>query len=313
MKNEDFFYNLNNEVHSANFLSDMNVRLHESWFKEDTVDFWRHNRMYETFRPVAEYFRDKRWLTIGDGRYGLDSVKVKKKFSIKDILPTDISPEMLAFSKEKGLFNDFRVENAEKLSFEDNSFDVVLCKEAFHHFPRPIIALYEMIRVCKSAVILIEPPDYPSYSLNKKEYLQSFFKIALSMLKKKIVVPPLVNINPLDYEFEESGNYIYSVSTREMEKIVQGLDLGGVAWKCFNDCYEEGCEFENAEDGNPMFERIKKYIEERDENCKKNPDFYRYGTATFVIFKNEFDSNLKSKMETYGYFFPKKRINPYIK
>ncbi len=313
MKNENSFFDSQRSHMDNEALLTESAERHKSWFDETTVDFWRHKRMYDTVTPLAKFYQDKNWLTVGDGRYGLDAVRLKQSFSLKNVLPTDISSNMLQIGKEKGLFENFSIENAEKLSFADNSFDVVFCKEAFHHFPRPIIALYEMIRVCKTAVVLIEPPDYPSYSINTKEYLFSFYKVLLSRFVKTIKIPRVVEINPLDYEFEESGNYIYSVSTREMEKIVQGLDLGGVAWKMFNDRYEEGCEFEKAVDGNPMFERIKKYISERDENCKANPNFYRYGTGTFVIFKNEVDKILKNEMEKFGYTFPKKLINPYIK
>ncbi|MCX7986598.1 MAG: class I SAM-dependent methyltransferase, partial [Bacteroidales bacterium] len=53
----------------------------------------------------------------------------------------------------------YRKENAEQLSVPDNSYDYVSCREALHHFPRPYLALYEMLRVSKKGIIIIEPID----------------------------------------------------------------------------------------------------------------------------------------------------------
>jgi hypothetical protein len=64
--------------------------VHESWFREDTADFWRHKRMYDTIKPIASFYHDKKWRSIGDGRYGLASYRLNKMFNI-DVFPTDIS------------------------------------------------------------------------------------------------------------------------------------------------------------------------------------------------------------------------------
>ena len=47
--------------------------------------------------------------------------------------------------------------NAEALPFASRSFDVVVCKEGLHHLPRPVAGLYEMLRCCRKAAIVIEP------------------------------------------------------------------------------------------------------------------------------------------------------------
>lgn len=51
----------------------------------------------------------------------------------------------------------FRNENAECLDFDTRSFDLVYCKEGLHHLARPILGLYEMLRVCRRGAIFIEP------------------------------------------------------------------------------------------------------------------------------------------------------------
>jgi SAM-dependent methyltransferase len=54
---------------------------------------------------------------------------------------------------------DYRIENAECLSFDSRSFDLVFCKESLHHLARPVLGLYEMLRVCRRAALWIEPHD----------------------------------------------------------------------------------------------------------------------------------------------------------
>lgn len=64
----------------------------------------------------------------------------------------DATGEFLARAREeagrRGLLNiDFREGNAERLPFEDESFSIVSCRAAFHHFPHPARVLAEMKRV----------------------------------------------------------------------------------------------------------------------------------------------------------------------
>ena len=159
-----------------------------------------------------------KWLTVGDGRYGTDSIALRKR-GIKNVLPSDISEYPLKCALERNLITDYAVENAEKLSFADDAFDYVMCKEAYHHFPRPYIALYEMLRVAKQAVLLIEPNDYWMSPLGAMAFA------AKRLLGRARHVD--------DGRYEDSGNYVYSVSQREMEKLfwhgrsadcIQGLE-----------------------------------------------------------------------------------------
>jgi len=285
---------------------------HNSWFNEETVDYWRHQRMYETIRPLAEFFKDGTWVSIGDGRYGLDSVRLEKLFGIH-VFPTDLSEEMLKKGREIGLIHNYRVENAEKLGFEDNSFDIVFCKESFHHFPRPIIAIYEMIRVCRFAVILIEPCDYVMLPKPMILLIQMVKLMVNNLLPNNKFIKKEYKIwNSRDWHsFEESGNYVYSISVRELEKIVHGIDLGGLACKGFNDHYIKGCEFERAEPNNQMFIKIKGTIDQDDVKCAKYPIFYSNNFVTSVIFKQTINEELRKRMTKSGFKFSTKAINPY--
>src|SRR5690349_3946690 len=144
---------------SFEMLDEKRITIKNTWFDESTVDYWRHHRMIEPLLPLLKKFPDSKWLTVGDGRFGLDAIRLKKLQPSIDILPTDIAPGLLKEAKKMNLIKDYREENAEALSFAADEFDFAFCKEAYHHFPRPYIALYEMLRVAKRAVILIEPNE----------------------------------------------------------------------------------------------------------------------------------------------------------
>ena len=268
--------------------------------------------MYETVRPLACHYGENQWLSVGDGRYGLDSCRLNKLFGI-DVLPTDISETLLKKAKEIGLIENYSVENAESLSFEDSSFEVVFCKESFHHFPRPIIALYEMIRVSKKAVVLIEPNDRNTLVSPKilikqliKLFFNNFFPNNKLFLKTYSLFDNYGNV------FEDSGNYLYPISKRETEKIVQGMNLYGMASVAMNDHYIKGCEFESSDPANETFQAIKSAIEKKNLKCKRSPLFNDSGLLTIVIFKEKIDNNLRAEMETAGYEFSRTNRNPHL-
>lgn len=82
--------------------------------------------------------------------------------------PLDIAKEK---KRERGVDNiHFEKGDAEDLSFDDSSFDVVVCRLAFHHFEDPSLVLQEMARVCRpdgtvavADIIVSEYPERASY------------------------------------------------------------------------------------------------------------------------------------------------------
>ena len=182
------------EEHYTNYIQGGEKEKHaKSWLDVDTVDAWLHARLFKSIDPLFITYTDATWLTIGDGQFGREAHYIREK-GLK-VLATDISDLLLKEGKAMGYIDDYRKENAESLSFLDNSFDFVLCKGSFHHFPRPMIGLYEMLRVAKKGVVLIEPND-PYIGL-------SFFEVLIRDLKdfaKYIVM--------LQTELEFSSNYV---------------------------------------------------------------------------------------------------------
>lgn len=219
------------------------LETHKSWFRTDTIDYWRHERMYEGVFKCLAHTKDAKWLTVGDGRYGLDAIRMKQH-GFRDVTATDLDVSLLNLSYASGLLNKISSENAAHLSFEDNSFDFVLCKESYHHFRQPMLALYEMIRVARKAVVLVEPQD-PHCDF------------------------PVFDDEPLAI-YEDEGNYVYSLSRRELEKTALGLGLPAVAFKNFCDFFHVGMESKTADESSQEFVDLINAVNVQEERCARN-------------------------------------------
>jgi len=270
----------------------------KTWFKKDTVDAWRHERMYNSLDPLIIEYPNATWLTVGDGRYGKDAHYIKEKGL--SVLATDISDILLKEGKEIGFIDDYKKENAEHLSFTNGEFDFVFCKESYHHFPRPMIALYEMLRVAKIGTVLIEPTDRYVFTTFMEVLFGNLKDIIKCILKKKVV----------KNSFEESGNYVYSISKREVEKVALSMNYPVVAFKGINDYYTEGVEYEKATDSNKLFKQAKRVIILKDLTTKLKLKQYNYLVA--IIFKEEISSSLRNYLRKAGYEFIILQRNPYI-
>jgi len=195
------------------------LRLPACFTDPDTVDAWRHRRMHEMLAPLIEANPDSKWLTVGDGSYGSDAHFLQQQGV--DVLASSLTDHSLKISEEKGFIKKYAAVNAEQIPYGDGSFDFVLCKEAYHHFPRPAIAFYEMLRVAQEAAVLIEPYDGP--------------KRLLDLIKepaKKLLWGKEQTIH-----FEPSGNYIYRIHPKQIGKKLAAMGYAAVAYKTFNDIY----------------------------------------------------------------------------
>jgi len=269
----------------------------KTWLEKDTVDAWRHLRMYGNLDPLLNAEHSK-WLTIGDGRYGNDANYILSKGC--DALATDISDILLKEAKEYGYITQYKKENSESLSFNDSEFDYVFCKEAYHHFPRPMLALYEMLRVAEKGVILIEPNDrYINNSVT-----DVFFRNFINLIKK------LLGIKASRHDFEDSGNYVFRISRREIEKVSLGLNYEVVAFIGINDAYIKGVEFEKLSDKGPLLKKIRAIIFIRDLLCKLR--LIDYGLLASIIFKQEPSEDLLLTLKKAGFEIIRLPQNPYI-
>lgn len=286
---------------AEHILDEKKANLSKTWFETDTVDAWRHQRMYQTIDPILRTEPEAKWLTVGDGRYGTDAKYILDKGC--EALPTDLSDVLLKKAKELEFIPDYRKENAEFLTFKDSEFDYVFCKESYHHFPRPMIALYEMLRVARKGVVLIEPNDKYINNHNSK-FTEKFFRNLKDILKT------LIKRNINKDEFEELGNYVFSISRREIEKVALGLNYKMVAFKGINDAYVKGVENEKLSVNGPLQKQVKKSISINDLLVKIG--FTDYYLLTAIIFKQEPSKNLIHNLSKNGFEIVNLPDNPYI-
>jgi len=295
------------KIYRSHQSSRSDLKLSETWKRSDTVDFWRHSRMYNQLGPVIAFFPAAKWLTIGDGRYGTDAHYLRSRGL--DALATDIHDFYLKQAAESGFIDNCAVENAEKLSFDDGEFDFILCKESYHHFPRPMIAFYEMLRVARQGVILIEPQDKAiicPYDIGLRSALHWLLFVIKQRVKKAFGKAPANYVEA----YETAGNYVYSVCKREIEKVALGLNLEMVAFKGLNDCYVEGVEHEKIADGGPLFKRVSKQIEKSNKISKRRSEIYQLLVA--IVFKSRADREFVSLLEQEHFDVRLLDKNPYL-
>ena len=271
--------------------------LAKTWFDKTTVDAWRHERMYEALQPIVQNHPGSRWLTIGDGRYGCDAAYLAAK-GMK-VLATDVGDTLLQEALASGHISACRKENAESLSFPDGTFDFVLCKESYHHCPRPMVALYEMLRVASQAVVLIEPNDC---MVNRTWAERATDGLVLAVKR-------LLGRTSAVQEFEEAGNYVYRVSQREMEKAALGLGLRYVAFKGINDHYVAGVEHEKVATNGPLFRKVCSRIRFKNVLCLFH--LRQYDLLATVIFKAGVNDMIKAELAKQGYRVLELPLNPF--
>ena len=305
------FDKISHELHERLYDGEKQARLLETWKRSDTVDAWRHERMYRCLDPLLAHFPGAHWMTVGDGRYGTDAhyLETKKAHAVA----TDIADTMLRKAKEDGYIREFKKENAERLSFADNSFDFALCKEAYHHFPRPMLALYELLRVAKTGVVLIEPDESPivmnTAHVLKMAVKETLIRLGLGRLfrdRGTHIIDTGANW------YEDVGNFGFSISRREIERVALGLNYPHVAFRGISDSYIEGVEDETAQPGSPLMQRIETEIAAQDSFAARGLSRGRPKLVVAMIFKTAIDDQLRTALQAANYEVRDLPRNPYV-
>lgn len=263
-----------------------------------TINNWIHSRLLALVNPFV--IEKKSWLTVGDG-YGFDANFFYKKGL--DVTATDISDTFLPLSQNHGLFEKYSVENAENLTFADHSFDYIFCKEAYHHFPRPYMAVYEMLRVAREGVILIEPHD----PISKMPLL-----LALRNILDRWNTALLQKYWKNRYSFEDVGNYVFKLSEREIDKLANGIGLPMVAFKGINNNYYNArAGHEKADDSSSAFKKIKSKLALH--NLLTRFSFMPSQVLCAVIFKRKPSDQVIEAMKMEGFQIHVFPPNPYAR
>jgi ubiquinone/menaquinone biosynthesis C-methylase UbiE len=264
---------------------------------KDCVAYIQNIRTLEMLSPI--YACQNTWLTIGDYN-GFEAIYFKEKG--QKVLATDISEAFLKLVKSENLIDEYKVENVEHLSFAESSFDYVSCREAYHHFPRAFLGLYEMIRVSKKGVILIEPIDI----LAKMPLLLAFKNFC------DIFSPTLINkFWKNRYSWETVGNYVFKLSEREVEKIAMGIGLPCIAFKGINVFLTIKENTYEVPTNKKLLAKLNRRLSFK--NLLSKLRLIPYNTLTSIIFKEMPSEQLIQELEKNGYTVMKLPANPYLK
>ncbi|WP_181256512.1 class I SAM-dependent methyltransferase [Marinilabilia salmonicolor] len=265
--------------------------------RKSSIDYWRHERMYRLLTPLLNR-KGAKWLTVGDG-LGTDANWLQGNG--QSVVASDISEYGLKAAAEGGYIQDYKLVNAESIDFVDDSFDYVFCKEAYHHFPRPYLAVYEMLRVASRAVVLIEPVD-----IGIQFPLMVFLK---NLLEK--VAPGMVNkVWKNRFSFETVGNYVYKISEREIEKVAMGIGLPMVAFKGINDFYTTKFDLKSSTGNKKLFRKVKGRIKLKDFLSRLG--VIPYELEACVIFKKQPSPEVVANMKEQGFKVLSLPENPYL-
>lgn len=262
-----------------------------------TINKWLQNILFGCLNPLLVQ-TPVTWLTVGDA-YGFDAQYIINNGG--EAIASDLQTDFLEVAKELGVITEYAAQNAEKLSLADNAVDFVLCKESYHHFPRPYAALYEMIRVSKKGIVLIEPQD-PVSKMPILLFFTNLFTGSPKILNK---------IWKNRFSYETVGNFVYKVSEREFEKFAAALNLPLLAFKPINpNFYNEKIANLKAEETNKQFKAIvfKKRILDFLVKLKLIPG----QVLSTIIFKTMPDDTIIEELKVNGYkliYVPK---NPYL-
>ena len=287
--------------------------LARTWLRRDTVDYWRHERMYACVDPLLKTDTVATWLTVGDGRYGRDAWYLGQQGA--RVVASNLSDDLLKEGKAAGLIKEYARENAESLSFPDGSFDYVFCKESFHHFPRPMLALYEMIRVARKGVVLIEPNEAPVLGGVKfilKRILKRLLMLRGASVRAKLRTDDTSVFLPYGNSYEDSGNYVYSLSEREVEKVALGLNFPAVAFKGLNDWYLRGVEDETFHPSSKLLNEIQLKINQADRRANRGLSLGASILLVACIFKQSPSNSTTDELKKIGFRIINLPRNPYV-
>lgn len=245
-----------------------------------TISNWRHRNKLQVCKYLIQSDSDAKWLTVGDGRLGSDA-KMLQDFGAKNVTASDLSEISLQAGLEKGYITKYQVANAEKLPFEDNEFDYVVCKEVIHHLPRPYLGIYESLRVAKKAVILIEPND-KNISIQKENerIISNVFSSLKSLIKDILAIPRYRYHAFIEPRYEESGNFLYGLSHYEMEKLAYAMKIPIFGYKPGVDLYD--AQFEGVLEGSEDYSQFQEKHTARLQELEKTG---RYDYLTYVFGK----------------------------
>jgi len=289
---------LSNSAHEKNIqntLDQKEIRMFHIKNK-DCVSYQLNKRTLDILQPF--WSSASSWLTIGDYN-GLEANYLLNK-GLK-VTASDISDAFLQEANKEGLVTDHKSINVEHIDYQDASFDYVMCREAFHHFPRAYLGLYEMIRTAKKAAIIVEPIDILA-------------KMPILLLAKNVMDwfnPNLINkFWKNRFSFETVGNYVFKISEREIEKMGMGIGLRCIAFKRINIILNLKENLLEVPMNQAVWKKAMRRIGLLNFLCKIK--LIPYNTLACIVFKEYPEADTIRKMKEMNYTIMDLPKNPYL-
>lgn len=257
-------------------------------------------RVYDVFHSLLK--ESCSWLTIGDFT-GVEAMYLTEQG--QKAMASDISDVYIKEAHRLKLIDAYDRINVEQIEYGEDAFDYVLCKESFHHFPRAYLGLYEMIRVAKKGVVLIEPTD-AFCKMSSLVFLKNFCDL---------FNPNLINkLWKNRYSWEVVGNYVFKLSEREVEKAAMGMGLPCIAFKGVNIRLKPIPESWGDPKKVPIDKRLERkldrYIARRDLLCKLG--IIPHNNLCAIIFKEKPSAELLEDLRRDHFQVIELPPNPYL-
>ena len=115
---------------------------------------------------------------------------------------------------------------------------IVFMKETLHHLARPYLGLYEMLRVAREGVVLIEP-HYNHLALHRIG-VKWLVRHLLRRLIGRYRVPDF-HVMPAE-EYEASGNFVFRLNPYELAQIARSAGVPTLVLGYSHFFYQTGCE-----------------------------------------------------------------------
>lgn len=133
-----------------------------------------HAEIVTFYKSYVEKKKEARILDLGAGN-GLVSMSLAGFPQVTRVTAYDKSSESMRDLKETEKIEKVTTGSHTQLPFEEKTFDIVICRFAFHHFDERGKALKEVGRVLKNdGIFLLSDPILPEYS---KGILNGIYRI----------------------------------------------------------------------------------------------------------------------------------------
>ena len=176
-----------------------------------------HEDFYSSVLQAAESANvidpTMRVLVVAGGGYDRDILLAR---AYREVTISNVDPRVDA-SGDYAPYT-WSYQNAESLSFDADSFDVVVVHAGLHHCHSPHRALAEMYRVARRAVVLVEARDSLLVRLAARLGFTDDYEVE-AVVANGYVAGGVAN-SPVP-------NYVYRWTERELEKFVRALDPTG--------------------------------------------------------------------------------------